>query len=274
MSINTIGVIGAGTMGLGIAQLFALNNHPVVLMDTEIQILNLALERLKQYTNSVLSGRVSSLITTSTDIGNAKECDLVIEAVYEDESVKMEVFQALSKVCRESVIYASNTSAISIDKLATCVPNPVNFVGMHFMNPPKVMKLVEIIRGSKTSDKIIYTIRDLAISLGKIPVIVNDSPGFVSNRLLFSLIGEALHLLENGIADKEDIDNVMHFGINHPIGPIMLADLIGLDTCKNIMTVLYNDLHDERYKPPPILESLVLEGKLGKKTGEGFYKHA
>ena len=273
MSINTIGVVGAGTMGLGIAQLFALNDYPVILIDTEKEILNSALERLKQYTKTESSKKVVTLITTTTDFGSAKECDLVIEAVYEDESVKKRVFQTLSNVCKKSVIYASNTSAISINKLATYVPNPVNFIGMHFMNPPKVMKLVEIIRGSLTSDKIVDIIRDLAKSLGKIPVIVNDSPGFVSNRLLFALIGEAFNLLENGIANKEDIDNVMQFGINHPVGPIKLADLIGLDTCKNIMSVLYNDLHDERYKPPHILESLVRKGKLGKKTGEGFYKY-
>ena len=258
-------------MGTGIALLFALNNYPVILVDTDIKTLNSSLETLKQFTKAESSKKVATLITTTTDFGSAKECDLIIEAVYEDESVKKAVFQTLSKTCKKSVIYASNTSAISINKLSSYVPNPVNFIGMHFMNPPKVMKLVEIIRGSLTSDKIVGTIRDLAVSLGKIPVVVNDSPGFISNRLLFALIGEAFNLLENGIANKEDIDNVMQFGINHPMGPIKLADLIGLDTCKNIMSVLYNDLHDERYKPPPILESLVKEGKLGKKTGEGFY---
>lgn len=273
MRINTIGVIGAGIMGKGIAQVFALNNYPVILIDTEIQILNLALKRVKQFTKPELWEKVSSLITISTDIDNVKDCDLVIEAVYEDVPVKKAVFQTLSNVCKKSVIIASNTSSISINKLATYVHNPINFVGMHFMNPPKVMKLVELIRGSKTSDEIIGIIRDLTNSLGKISVVVNDSPGFVSNRLLFALIGEALKLLEKGIASKEDIDNVMQFGMNHPIGPIKVADLIGLDICKNIMSVLYNDLHDERYKPPRILESLVSEGKLGKKTGEGFYKY-
>ncbi|MGR3320066.1 MAG: 3-hydroxyacyl-CoA dehydrogenase family protein [Candidatus Anammoxibacter sp.] len=271
MSIKKIGVIGAGTMGKGIAQVFAIYSYPVTLVDTDEELLKGAIKKLEKLTEPELWKKVSNNISISTDINELKDCDLVIEAIFEDLTAKEKIFRSLNDVCGKSSILATNTSSISINKLADTIDNPSRFIGMHFMNPPKVMKLVEIIRGKETSDDTVETITNLTNALDKIPAIVNDSPGFVSNRLLFALIGEALKLLETGIAAKEDIDTVMKYGMNHPMGPIKLADFIGLDICQNIMTVLYNDLKDERYRPPHILTSLVNEGKLGKKTGEGFY---
>lgn len=271
--IKKVGVVGAGTMGKGIAHVFAIYDYSVTLVDIDEKILQGAMDKLKKYTEPELWNKVSNLIETSTEFNKLKDCDLVIDAVFEDLTVKRKVLESLNRICKESAIIATNTSSISINELASALDNPSRFVGMHFMNPPKAMKLVEIIRGDKTSEEIVKTVTDLTMALDKIPAIVNDSPGFVSNRLLFALIGESLKLLEDGIAEKEDIDTVMKYGMNHPMGPITLADFIGLDICLNIMSVLYNDLKDDRYKPPHILETLVKDGKLGKKSGEGFYKY-
>ncbi len=271
--IKNIGVIGAGTMGRGIAQVFALYDYPVVLVDKEDTILQDALNKIKNHTDPGLWDKVSKHIKTSTGINKIKDCDLVIEAVFENMDVKKEIYNSLNKVCKNNTIIATNTSGFSINKLAGAVKTPSRFIGMHFMNPPKVMKLIEVIKGEKTSDETLKIIVDLSKSIEKTPAVVNDSPGFVSNRLLFALIGEALHILENGIAEKEDIDTVMKYGMNHPMGPIELADFIGLDICLDIMTYLFESLGDDRYKPTPMLESLVKKGKLGKKAGEGFYKY-
>ena len=271
--IKKIGVIGAGTMGRGIAQVFALYDYPVILVDTEEAILQKAVEKLKEFTDPDLWRKVSSLIVTSTDPEKLKDCDLIVEAVFEDISVKKEVLKSINSVCRKTAIIATNTSSISINKLAAEVADPSRFIGMHFMNPPRVMKLVEIIRGKKTSEKTVEAITELTKRLDKIPAVVNDSPGFVSNRLLFALIGEAIKLLEKGVSTREDIDTVMTHGMNHPMGPIKLADFIGLDVCLDIMQVIYEDLNDDRYKPSQLLETLVRDGKLGRKTGEGFYKY-
>tara|TARA_B100000315_G_scaffold156629_1_gene145129 strand:+ start:1892 stop:2725 length:834 start_codon:yes stop_codon:yes gene_type:complete len=271
--IKKIGVIGAGTMGRGIAQVFALYDYPVVLVDKEETILQEALNKVKTHTDPELWDKVSGHIETSTNFEKTKDCDLVIEAVFENMDVKKEIYNVLNKVCKDDAIIATNTSGFSINKLAEAVEKPSCFIGMHFMNPPKVMKLIEVIKGEKTSENTLKTILDLSKKIEKTPAVVNDSPGFVSNRLLFALLGEALHILENGIAEKEDIDTVMKCGMNHPMGPIELADFIGLDICLDIMTYLHESLEDERYKPTPILESLVKEGKLGEKTGEGFYKY-
>lgn len=271
--IRKIGVIGAGTMGGGIAQVFALYDYEVILVDTEEAILQKALEKLKKFTDPDLWNKVSSLIVTSTDLEKLKDCDLIIEAVFEDISAKKEVFKSINSVCKKTAIIATNTSSISINKLAVEVSDTSRFIGMHFMNPPKVMKLVEIVRGEKTSEETVEAITELTKRLDKIPAVVNDSPGFVSNRLLFALIGEAIKLLEKAVATKEDIDTVMKHGMNHPMGPIKLADFIGLDVCLDIMQVIYDNLNDDRYKPSQLLETLVRDGKLGKKTGEGFYKY-
>ena len=271
--IKKIGIIGAGTMGRGIAQVFALYDYPVVLVDKEETILQDALNKVKSRTEPELWNKVSGHIETSTNFEKIKDCDLIIEAVFENMDVKKEIYNVLNKVCKNDTIIATNTSAFSINKLAEAVEKPSCFIGMHFMNPPKVMKLLEVIKGEKTSENTLKSILDLSKKIGKNSAVVNDSPGFVSNRLLFAMIGEALRLLEKGISDKEDIDTVMKCGMNHPMGPIELADFIGLDICRNIMTYLYESLKDERYKPTPMLESLVKEGKLGGKTGEGFYKY-
>ena len=271
--IKKIGVIGAGTMGRGIAHVFALFDYGVVLVDTEDAILQKALENLKEFTDPEMWSKVSNLIVTSTNLDKLKDCDLIIEAVFEDLSTKMEVYKSINKVCKKDAIIATNTSSIPISKLAAEMAAPQRFIGMHFMSPPKVMKLVEIVRGEKTSQETVEAITELTKCLDKIPAVVNDSPGFVSTRLLFALIGEAIKLLENGVSTREDIDSVMKYGMNHPIGPIKLADFIGLDICLNIMQVIYENSNDDRYKPSQLLETLVRDGKLGRKTGEGFYKY-
>lgn len=271
--IKRIGVIGAGTMGGGIAHVFALYDYGVILVDTEDAILQKALEKLKGFTRPDLWDKVSTLIVISTDPEKLKGCDLIIEAVFEDFLVKKKVFKSINSFCKKTAIIATNTSSISINKLAAEVSDPSRFIGMHFMNPPKVMKLIEIIRGEKTSEETVEVIIELTKRLDKIPAVVNDSPGFVSNRLLFALIGEAIRLLEQGVSTREDIDTIMKYGMNHPMGPIKLADFIGLDVCLDIMRVIYENLNDDRYKPSQLLETLVRDGKLGRKTGEGFYKY-
>lgn len=271
--IKKIGVVGAGVMGRGIAQVFALYHYPVILMDKDESILKAALEKIKERTAPELWERVEELIEVSPDIKRAGECDLLIEAVFEEMRVKEEVFKSLGEYCRKDAIIATNTSAFSITELAGSIENPGRFIGMHFMNPPKVMKLVEIIKGEKTSAQTVEVITDLGMEIEKVMAFVNDSPGFISNRLLFALIGEALRVLDGGIGRKEDIDTVMKYGMGHPMGPIELADFIGLDVCLDIMTYLHKKLGDERFRPTAQLEGLVKEGKLGRKTKEGFYKY-
>ncbi len=269
-----IGVIGAGTMGRGIAHLLAINGLPVVLTDRDDAILEKAMKRLLERTDEELRDRVKGLVTTSAAAEQLKECDLVIEAVYEDEEVKRGVYGMLAGICRGDAIIASNTSAIPISRLALSVPDPSRFIGMHFMNPPVKMQLIEVVRGEKTAEPAVNSITGLAQRLGKVPVVVRDTPGFVANRLLFAQIGEALRLLESGAARMEDIDTVMKLGFNHPMGPFALADFIGLDVCLGIMGFLRESLTDERYRPGEMLERLVAEGKLGKKSGEGFYRYS
>lgn len=268
-----IGVIGAGTMGAGIAQVFALHGFETVLMDRTEPALKAALERISTHTDPLLWDKVRDLIKTSTDMKDIADCDVVIEAVFEDIAIKKEVLKKLSAVCRPQTIIATNTSSISIDELADSVSKPERFIGMHFMNPPKVMKLVEIIKGSKTSQETLRAITDLSVRIEKNPAVVKDSPGFITNRLLFAFLGEAMRLFESGNALKEDIDTAMKFGMNHPMGPIELADFIGLDVCLEIMEYLHTHLKDEKFKPPAILSNLVKEGRLGRKTKEGFYKY-
>lgn len=271
--IKKIGVLGAGTMGRGIAQVFALYGYPVVLADKTDEVLKNAIERIKERTAPELWGNVASNIETTTDISLMKDRDLVIEAVFEEMSVKKEAFVRLNKICSKEAIIATNTSALSITGLAASVDNPARFIGMHFMNPPKVMKLVEIISGEKTSAGTVEAIKKLTLRIEKVPAFAKDSPGFISNRVLFALIGEALRLLDAGVADKESIDTVMKYGMNHPMGPIELADFIGLDVCRDIMLVIYGGTGDERYRPTAALDGLVKAGKLGRKTKEGFYRY-
>ncbi len=271
--IRNIGVIGAGTMGSGIAHLFGLHDYEITLVDTEESQLQKAKERISGQMEPFQSFKLFELINFSTEIGRVGECDIVIEAVFENENVKKETLNTLSRVCDEQAVIATNSSSISINSLAEAVKNPERFIGMHFMNPPVIMPLVEVVKGSLTSTETVKTVVFLAKRLDKVPAVVNDAPGFVSNRLLFALIGEAMRLLESGVATKENIDAVMCHGMHHPMGPITLADFIGLDICLNIMAYLYETLADEKYKPPRILENLIKEGKLGRKTGEGFYRY-
>ena len=273
IKIKKVGIVGSGTMGRGIAQVFALFDYPVILVDKEETILQEALNKVRSHTEPELWDKVSGHIETSTNFEKIKDCDLIIEAVFENMDVKKEIFVALNKVCKNDAIIATNTSGFSINKLAEAVENPSRFIGMHFMNPPKVIKLIEIIKGKKTSENTLKIITDISKKIKKTPAVVNDSPGFVSNRLLFALIGEALRLLEKGVADKEDIDTVMKHGMNHPMGPIELADFIGLDICQNIMIYLHESLGEDKYKPTEMLNYLVKEGKLGRKSGEGFYAY-
>ncbi len=269
-----IGVIGAGTMGRGIAQLMAIHGFTVVLVDRDDAILEKAVKRLLERTAPEVRGEVEGRITVSAALLGLEDCDLIIEAASEDEKVKREIFAGLGGICRQDAVIASNTSAIPISRLALAVPAPARFIGMHFMNPPAKMQLVEVVRGEKTAESTVQSITGLAQRLGKVAVVVRDTPGFVANRLLFAQFGEALRVLESGTATREDIDTVMKLGFSHPLGPFELADFIGLDVCLQIMAFLRENLGDERYRPGEILEGLVAEGKLGKKTGEGFYRYA
>ncbi|MBI5453998.1 MAG: 3-hydroxyacyl-CoA dehydrogenase family protein [Deltaproteobacteria bacterium] len=272
--MKAVSVIGAGTMGRGIAQVFALRGYPVTLVDRSAEILSFALERIKERTDPEAWEGVLQRIRTTTRLDAVSGADLAIEAVPEEIGLKKKVLKEVSVLLKKGAIIATNTSSISIDSLSIAVTAPERFIGMHFMNPPKVMRLVEVVRGEKTSDETLSSIVGLVKKIDKTPTISKDSPGFISNRLLFALIGEAMRLIQAGVADKESIDTVMKAGMNHPMGPIELADFIGLDVCLEIMRTISDGLNDKRYAPPVVLENLVKEGKLGRKTGEGFYKYS
>ncbi len=281
--INKITVIGAGTMGNGIAQLFALHKYPVILVDVSIEQIDKALSSIsKNLDRMVKKDRISSEdkirtligITTSTTIATAvKEADLVIEAVSENENLKEQIFAELSQLSRADCILATNTSSISITKLASAVKNPSRVIGMHFMNPVPVMQLIEVIRGFQTSDEVTRSITDLCKKLEKTPVEVRDYPGFISNRILMPMINEAVWALHEGVAEKEAIDTIMKLGMAHPLGPLELADFIGLDVCLAILRVLYQGFGNQKYAPCPLLVNMVHAGLLGRKSGEGFYKY-
>jgi 3-hydroxybutyryl-CoA dehydrogenase len=282
MEIKIVSVIGGGTMGNGIAHVFAMNGFNVNLVETSEKLIDRALTTISQN----LDRQVKKSIITENDkkdifkrinkvilIENIPaDSDLIIEAIFEDKEAKQSIFNKLDKIIKPSSIFASNTSSISITELAaSCRPD--RFIGMHFMNPVPVMKLIEIIRGYSTSDATFVTIKELSKKLDKIPVEVFDYPGFISNRILLPMINEAIFALMEGVASKEDIDTVMKLGMNHPMGPLVLADFIGLDVCLAIMEVLYNGFNDPKYRPCPLLKKMVAAKKLGRKTGEGFYKY-
>jgi 3-hydroxybutyryl-CoA dehydrogenase len=282
MKINKIGVIGAGTMGHGIALVSAKSGYDVVMSDVEEKFVNRGMEMIGRIlSRNVEKGKMSndekekslSRIKGITKIEGMKECDIVIEAVIENIDLKKSIFTEVDEILGPQAILASNTSTIPITEMASVTKNPDRFIGMHFMNPVPVMKLVEVIRGLATSDETTKIIIELARSMDKEPIEVNDYPGFVSNRVLMPMINEAVYCLMEGVATAEAIDGVMKLGMNHPMGPLALADLIGLDTCLNIMNVLYDGFSDSKYRPCPLLRKMVSAGYLGQKTGRGFYDY-
>ncbi len=282
MDIKKIGVIGAGQMGSGIAQVAAQSGYQVVVLDVEEISLQKGLDAIKRSLQRLLRKEKISAedadaalgrIKTTLNPGDFADCDLVIEAIVENETVKAKLFESLDKIVKAEAVFASNTSSIPITKLASYTSRPERFIGMHFMNPVPLMKLVEVIRGYKTTDEVTQLVMQTAEKMGKVPVEVNDYPGFVSNRVLIPMLNEAIQAVMEGVATPEAVDTVMKLGMNHPMGPLTLADFIGLDTVLAIMEVLHEGFGDSKYRPSPLLKKMVQAGLLGRKSGQGFYKY-
>jgi len=281
-SIKKIAVIGGGTMGNGIAHVCAQSGYQVVLIDVEQSFLDRAFktitknldrmlkkDRITEDEKNVTLGRISTALTLDA----AVDAQVVIEAIYENCDAKREIWEKLDKVCKPGTLFASNTSTIPITELAAFTERPADFIGMHFMNPVPVMKLIEIIRGLETSDETSAAITALSEKLGKTPIEVNDYPGFIANRILMPMINEAVYAVMEGVATPEAIDGIMKLGMAHPMGPLQLADFIGLDICLSIMEVLYEGFADSKYRPCPLLKKMVAAGRLGRKSGQGFYDY-
>lgn len=282
MEIKTFGVIGAGQMGNGIAQVAAMSGLDVIMNDINDELVERGLKFISKILGrGVDKGKftaeekdaVMGRIKTSVDIKDMAPVDFVVEAATENESIKFQIFKDLDEICESHVILATNTSSIPIGRIATKTKRPDKVIGMHFMNPVPVMKLVEIIRGIATSDETFKTTWDLSVKFGKTPAEANDYPAFIANRILMPMINEAVYCLYHGVGKVEDIDTVMKLGMNHPMGPLQLADLIGLDTCLAVMETLYNGFNDSKYRPCPLLRKYVEGGWLGRKTGRGFYQY-
>jgi len=283
MSIQRVGVIGAGTMGNGIAHVFARSGFTVILCDVEQRFLDRGLSTIaKNLDREVAKAKITAAdkeatlgrITSTVDRAQLADCDLIVEAATEKFEIKSEIFRDLDRIMKPEVILASNTSSISITKIAALTKRPDKVIGMHFFNPVPVMKLVEVIRGLATSQATYDAVRDLAVKLEKTPVEVNDAPGFVSNRVLMPLLNEAMFAVMEGVATPQAVDEVFKLGMAHPMGPLTLADFIGLDVCLDIMRVMHDGLGDPKYRPCPLLIKMVDAGWLGRKSGRGFYTYA
>ena len=283
MEIKSIGVVGAGTMGYGIAQVVIQNGFRVLLRDVEDRLLQQARSRVeKGLDRMVESGKISEgqkgemlkLLATTTNMAEMKSADFVIEAAPEDFTVKKAIFQELDKTCRASAVLATNTSSISITRIAAATKRPERVVGMHFMNPAPLLQLVEVVRGVETSNETATAAHDLAKRLGKTTVEAKDFPGFLANRILMPMINEAIFALMEGVGTVDAIDNVMTLGMKHPMGPLALADLIGLDVCLAVLRVLHEGFGDPKYRPAPLLVQMVDAGRLGRKTRRGFYNYS
>ena len=283
MGIQKMAVLGAGQMGNGITQVAACSGIKVVMIDIEQRFVDNGLATIKKSLSKLVkkermsqedSDRALSLISTSTDRNDCNDVDLVVEAVPEILELKIAIFKELDEICKPGCILATNTSSISISEIASATNRQDHVIGMHFMNPVPIMKLVEVINGKETKAEITETVLEAAEKMGKIPLLCNDSPGFVSNRILCPMINEAILTLQEGVAEPEAIDGIMKLGMNHPIGPLALSDLIGNDTVLHIMNVLHDGFKDDKYAPAQLLLDMVEDGKLGRKTGEGFYSYS
>jgi len=282
MNVSKVMVIGSGTMGLDIAQVFARSGKSVVVRDINDEILAAAQARLNKGLDKLVAkgkmdeGKKAAIVgamTFTTDMNAAADVDLVVEAATENPAIKKGIFTELDGICKPEAILASNTSSLSITEIGSATKRPEKVIGMHFFNPATVMKLIEVIRGAKTSDETYDTIFALSKEIGKDPVTVAEAPGFVVNRILIPMINEACEIVQNGIATPEDVDKAMQLGANHPMGPLALGDLVGLDVCLAIMNTLYTETGDSKYRPSLLMKKMVRAGYLGRKTGKGFYDY-